>query len=95
MRIPSFACAVMVTWSLNRIITFKNYNSGKNRIAEFLTYFSYMLAGGVVNYLIYIALISSAPIFYTFPIMAVAVGSVGGMTVNYSLSTTLFANKVN
>jgi putative flippase GtrA len=45
-RILSFICAVFVTWNLNRIITFKNYDSGKSKIAEFLTYFSYMLAGG-------------------------------------------------
>lgn len=94
-RIVSFICAVVITWGLNRLITFKNYVSERNKVSEFLTYFFFMLSGGFVNLAIYAVLITVSLHVRDLPMIAIAAGSLGGMVVNYALATYLFAKKVS
>ena len=79
----SFPCAVLVTWILNRSLTFRSKSSNKTPWLEFVHYFAMMIAGGLVNYLAYAALVTWSPIVRQYPILGVAAGSLAGMFVNY------------
>lgn len=94
-RALSFISAVFVTWSLNRSITFKHRISGQSQLKEFFTYFLYMISGGLINYAVYVVLISTNQLIYELPVIAVAIGSIAGMFTNYMLSAYLFSHKKN
>ena len=85
-RFISFTCAVLTTWLINRSLTFRYHRSGKPLHREFSLYFLSMLGGGAVNIISYFLVVY----LFTLPPpalpVAVAVGSLAGMLVNYSLS---------
>jgi hypothetical protein len=54
-----------------------------------------MISGGLVNLAIYAVLITLSLPIKELPVIAIAAGSLGGMMVNYVLSTYLFAEKVS
>tara|TARA_R110000823_G_scaffold171736_7_gene304156 strand:- start:31866 stop:32309 length:444 start_codon:yes stop_codon:yes gene_type:complete len=85
-RFVSFSCAVLTTWLINRSLTFRHQRDGKPIHREFSLYFLSMLGGGAVNLLSYFLVVY----LFTLPPsalpVAVAVGSLAGMLVNYSLS---------
>lgn len=85
-RVLSFVCAVITTWALNRTITFKDAESGLPGWQEFLSYFKLMLIGGCVNYLAYAAAIYFFSEVKSSPVIAVALGSLSGLFVNYLTS---------
>ena len=85
-RVPSFFCAATATWLLNRQFTFRNRVSGVPIIHEYVKYFGLMLGGGVVNYLAYAMAVSLMPAFVFRPLIAVAMGSIAGMFINYSFA---------
>ncbi len=82
-RVLSFSGAVLITWLINRSLTFADRHSGKSPSEEFRHYFALMLFGGLVNYGIYALLVSASlttqPVV---PLLAVAAGSLAGMVVN-------------
>ncbi|KOA72544.1 GtrA family protein [Pantoea sp. CFSAN033090] len=82
----SFFFAVITTWGLNKLITFKNMHSGLPVWHEFLHYLKLMLIGGCVNYCAYAAAISLSVIIQGYPVIAVALGSLAGLFVNYLTS---------
>lgn len=82
----SFASAVFTTWVFNRSITFGKRHSGLNRHSEFISYFVLMLAGGVVNYTVYVWLVLSYQLVAEKLLIGVAAGSLAGMCVNYATS---------
>lgn len=94
-RAISFFCAVITTWALNRVITFKNAKSGLPGWQEFLHYFKFMLIGGCVNYLTYVAAISFIPEVKSAPVFAVALGSLSGLFINYITSKYLLFKERN
>lgn len=81
-RAVSFLAAVWSTWQFNRRFTFV---SGSNRSiwSEYWHYLAAMLGGGVVNYAAYSAAILMLPKNGFLPVIAVAIGSLAGMTVNF------------
>lgn len=81
-RVLSFACAVLATWVINRNFAFadKAASSGKGR--EFLRYFGAMLPGAAVNWLAYGLVIALLADTHIGLILAVAAGSLSGMTTN-------------
>jgi putative flippase GtrA len=85
-RLLSFFCAVVTTWLLNRFLAFRDQRDGKPLHREFSLYFLTTLGGGAVN------LASYFLIAYLFDLsvrglpLAVAVGSLAGMLVNFWLS---------
>ena len=89
-RLISFVCAVFATWNLNRFFTFGRFESGMSRQKEFLAYFVLMLGGGMVNYAIYVALVSFSQLVGQMPIIGVAAGSIGGLLINYASSSLLY-----
>ena len=78
----SFFCAVFATWLVNRKITFKGRKSGLSKRQEFSRYLALMLGGGLVNYLVYAALIGRFAIARNWPVIGVAAGSLAGMGIN-------------
>lgn len=82
-RAISFFLAVVTTWLLNRLFTFKFKKTNKSLLAEFLQYLMMMLAGGSANYGVYAGLVTISPFVYGYPIIGVAIGSIAGMAINY------------
>lgn len=81
-RAVSFLTAVWSTWQFNRRFTFAS-RSEKSIWAEWWQYLFAMLGGGVVNYSAYSAAIVILPKSALLPLIAVAIGSLAGMTVNF------------
>lgn len=85
-RAAAFFCAVLVTWILNRSFTFKKNISNLSLLSEFAQYLSLMLGGGIINYFTYVLLVSMFDIMAKQPIWAVAIGSITGMLINFTLA---------
>ena len=84
-RIPSFFCAATVTWVLNRRYTFIAV-SKKPILAEYLHYLSLMGIGGCINYLAYAIVVSFLGDWRFGIFVAVASGSLAGLSVNFLTS---------
>lgn len=89
-RVLSYAAAASAGWWLNRRYTFA---SGGSRWREWLRYLLANLGGGVANYAIYALLIGLAPVCRAYPALAVAAGSLGGLSLNFTLSRRLVFNR--
>lgn len=81
-RIVSFVAAASATWALNRRYTFSAAARSRSIAVEYFTYLLAMLGGATVNYGIY------ALMLYWFPMrgsaaIGVALGSIGGLAVNF------------
>lgn len=87
-RVLSFAAAVLATWLLNRSLTFRHQRSGKPVHHELAHYALTTLGGGAVNFGCYYLLVYLLGLPALLLPMAVAAGSLAGMTVNFWLSRT-------
>ena len=85
----SFFIGVITTWLFNRNITFRGLKFNGSLFSEFLTYFTSMLAGGAVNYLSFVLCMKFWPLVVTYPVLGIAVGSIAGLFVNFTLSKLL------
>lgn len=85
----SFSCSAIFTWACNRNITFKNKKSNKSKKAEVSIYFFLMILGGSINYGIYSITILNSNYAHNNPIVGVALGSIGGMVINFLTSRFL------
>lgn len=84
-RVLSFLCAVWVTWQVNRRYTFAASIAGRQSVwREWWKYLTAMLAGGAVNYAAYSATLQWGPASAWLPLWGVAIGSLAGMTVNFT-----------
>lgn len=81
-RLFSFISSVLVTWALNRRLTFSDRQSNKVKHHEFALYFLLMCVGGCVNYSIYAILLDNFIYVQQKPVWGVAAGSVAGMFIN-------------
>ncbi len=88
-KIVSFFIAVIITWLLNRVLTFKHRPSGLSLHREFTHYFVVMIAGGVINYLTFWLSTSYSSIIMAYPVIGVAIGSLCGMIFNYTSAKLL------
>ncbi|CAN7418948.1 GtrA family protein [Pseudorhodoferax sp. LjRoot39] len=97
-RLISFLCAATATWALNRRLTFTGrdpHASAPAVLREYLRYLASMLGGGVVNYLVYLGALHGLRGDHA-PAVGVALGSAGGLVVNYLLARHLvFRHKQN
>jgi putative flippase GtrA len=80
-RVASFLAAVWTTWRINRRYTFHPAGDGVWR--EWWRYLSAMLGGGAVNYLASSAAVVLLPHWRFTPALAVAIGSLAGMSLNF------------
>lgn len=81
-RAISFLAAAFTTWQINRRYTFRVRGDGHWTV-EWLRYLLAMLGGGAVNYACYAALVYAMPKAAYLPALAVATGSIAGLTVNF------------
>ena len=82
-RLFSFLVAVFVTWLLNRNFTFNSQNHG---LSEFKRYFASQSFGAGLNYFVYAIAIYSSEWMTRFPLAALGLGSIAGLTVNFVLA---------
>jgi putative flippase GtrA len=82
-RAISYLAAVTATWGLNRRYTFER-PSGYKKIHEWARFGVSQLSGATINLGIYALLVHTSPLVAHNPIIAVAVGSVCGLLVNFS-----------
>jgi len=88
-RFISFSCAVITTWLINRSLTFRHQLDTKPLHTELALYFASTLVGGVVNLLAYFLVVYLFALSVAALPIAVAVGSLAGMLVNYTLTRRL------
>ncbi|MBD8525348.1 GtrA family protein [Pseudomarimonas arenosa] len=83
-RLVSVACAMVFTWLFNRSITFAGIRpEGQGLITEFLRYVGTQTGGLIVNYTTYSIVLWLLPWTKTWPVVAVAAGSIAGLSVNF------------
>ena len=73
-RVFSIALAMMVTWRLNRALTFET--RGSDQAAEGIRYFTVVMIAAVLNYAIYAGLLLSIPTLPPLLAIILAIGSV-------------------
>lgn len=78
----AFPIAVLVTWILNRSLTFRQRRSS-SLLNELLRYLNVTLIGALVNNSVYILIIKLFGGDLLTAIFAVAAGSVAGLTTNF------------
>ena len=88
-RLVSFLSAVIITWLINRKLTFNNKTSGLSVGHELFFYLCLMLFGGGFNYGTYVILISQYDFINAHPIIGVAAGSLMGLLINFFTSNTI------
>jgi putative flippase GtrA len=81
-RLLSFLIAASVTWALNRRHNFRSRDDA-GRLAQWLRYVVAMTIGGAVNLGASFACYHAFEVVRTWPVLAVAVGSLAGMMVNF------------
>ena len=84
-RLISYLCASTVAWYLHRIFTFKVTHT-KGGFRELINFQIMNSFGGGTNYLIYALLIANFSEFRAHPVMAVAIGALVGLFINFYLS---------
>lgn len=87
-RVISFLCAVWCTWIINRRVTF-GAQRRPDAWREWWTYLPAMLPGAAVNYAIYSAIVLALPVHALVPGLAVTVGAVLGLIVNFAMARRL------
>ncbi|NVM75099.1 putative flippase GtrA [Duganella sp. SG902] len=82
-RLVSFLCAVYFTWQVNRRWTFAAETVAPATWMEWWRYLGAMLGGGAVNYLVSAVAVHLLPAWPLTPLLAVAAGSLAGMSLNF------------
>lgn len=82
-RACSFLAAVSVTWQLNRRYTFASSFDAPTTL-DWWPYLATTLAGGAVNYLAYSAALAFLREMPFLPAIAVAIGSMAGLAINFA-----------
>lgn len=81
-RVVSLITAMTVTWILNRTLTFRHSRSIRTG-AEYIHYLCVQFSGAAINYAVFTVCLLLSPGMAAHPVIAVAVGSLVAMTVNY------------
>ncbi|MDR5780160.1 GtrA family protein [Caballeronia sp. LZ065] len=84
-RIVSFLCAATTTWYINRRITFSP-GTHRSVLREWVSYLVAMSGGGLVNLVCYRVVMSAFHYSHLLPLIAVGVGSIAGLLVNYTVA---------
>lgn len=90
-RLGSFFSAVVFTYIFNKTVTFRNNHERENFWREFWPYLLSTLLGGTVNLLIFF--ICNEYFLENKAYLSIAIGSIGGLFVNFSLSRIIFNKK--
>jgi putative flippase GtrA len=91
-RLCSWLGAASFTWIANRRFTFAM--ATPPTVREWLGFLAANSVGGAVNYATYVAAIVALPVVAAHPVMGVALGSIAGLVVNFTLSARIvFADR--
>lgn len=90
-RAASFSVAVLVTWLLNRTMTFRT--TAPPTLRELVSYLSVQIVGLLVNLAIYTALIAYGSGPFATPAMALTVASAIALAVNYAGANSVVFRK--
>ncbi|WP_458238550.1 GtrA family protein [Pseudomonas sp. P5_A2_2] len=83
-RIISFFVAVLATWLANRSFTFKHQRRIEiSNHEEYLRYFAVQTVGAGINFLVFFLAIQVMPMWRSFPVIPLAIGSVVALVFNY------------
>jgi putative flippase GtrA len=85
-RVFSYLAAATVTFSLNRIWTFRMADRSRPFARDWSVFLLVNLVGFVCNYGTYAVLIAGVPSVREMPVLGVAAGSLAGMAGNFLLS---------
>lgn len=80
-RVPSIFAAILMTWGFNRRWTFRT--SEPASLSEFVKYVGAMGIGLVVNYSVFLGLMTFSATARAFPLMPLAVATVAAMALNF------------
>jgi putative flippase GtrA len=87
-RIASYLVAATFTWWMNRRFTFREH--ADPRVAhEWLRFLAANSLGGLLNYATYALLVSTYRSVAEMPVLAVAAGSIAGLSANFVMSRYL------
>jgi len=94
-RVASYLVAATTTWALNRAYTFSHSkgNDGNKR-KQWSKFLLVNSLGGFINYGVYALLVSVYAIFASFPVLAIAIGSISGLFFNFFLSRKIVFRNV-
>jgi putative flippase GtrA len=81
----SFFVAASANWFLNRVWTFRGRTAGRMH-HQWIRFIGCNLIGFVLNRGTFAILIGAFPICVQYPVLAVAAGSIAGLSVNFTLS---------
>ena len=87
-RALSWLGAVTFTWYLNRRFTFGS-ESGVPMALQWLRFLAANSVGGLINFVVYAALVATMPIVKEWLVLGVAAGAVCGLIANFFLSRQL------
>jgi len=82
-RLISFVVATTAAWWLNRTFTFHDA-IGTRPDLQWARFVAANLVGGSVNYAVFVLVIDTVPLAAAFPVLALAAGSVSGVTFNFT-----------
>jgi putative flippase GtrA len=85
-QLVAFAVALLATWLINRMWTFRTTASDKSARgigAEFLGYCGVQLTGAAANFAIYATIVAVTGHSAAQLLVALAVGSAAGLAINY------------
>ena len=83
-RLISFSVAITCSWYLNRVFTYKNFDS--KWLRQWVRFVLVNSVGGAINLLTYTLLVYFFDTVESNPIIGVAAGSVAGLGWNYIVS---------
>lgn len=93
-RVASYLIAATTTWALNRAFTFSDLKHiGGNKKKQWSKFLLVNLVGGFVNYGVYALLVSVYTLFASYPVLAIALGSIAGLFFNFFLSRKIVFGK--
>jgi putative flippase GtrA len=92
-RVVSYLAAATFTWACNRTITFASRGS-ESAVAQWARFLVVNSAGGAVNFAVYVFVVATlrgnsalpAETWPFVPYVGVALGSISGLVVNFTLS---------
>ena len=84
--LPAFLVAVTFTWWGNRTITFRESAADRGLLAEWAAFLAANSIGALANALVYFTLIHFAPPPISYPLIALAAGTLTGMAFNFVAS---------
>lgn len=84
----SFVSATLVTWLLNRVITFSRQSSRdpSTRKKEYILYLSVQAVGAALNFMVFLVLIDWCSALKQTPVIPLAGGAVVALVFNFVMS---------